>query len=77
MSAKFDGDNHRGHGLGRLVQILGLWGTRVCCRLLVFEDLLIEVGIHTKTATERVIEARVTIEVELAALVEASPIWDK
>ncbi|KGO48588.1 Nucleotide-binding, alpha-beta plait [Penicillium expansum] len=34
-------------------------------------------GTRTKTETERVIEARAAIEVELAALVEASPIWDR
>ena len=38
MNARFDGDYHLYHSLGGLVQILGLWGTRVCCRPLVFEE---------------------------------------
>jgi hypothetical protein len=38
MSASFDGDNHRDHGFCSRVQILGLWSTRVCYRLLVFEE---------------------------------------
>lgn len=38
MSASFDGDNHRDHGFCSLVQILGLGSTRVCYRLLVFEE---------------------------------------
>lgn len=39
--------------------------------------LLIGAETRTKTAIERVIEARAAIEAEVAALVEVSRIWDR
>ena len=39
--------------------------------------LLIGVDTHTETVTARVIEARATIQAEVAALAEVSPIWGR
>lgn len=40
MSASLD-DNHRDHGFCNLVQVLCLGSTRVCYRLLVFEEAIV------------------------------------